>query len=183
MPRQQPGGIVLGEPQAGAGQPFPLRDPSPGPACHHRLDQALQRHQVAQLPWESPADRVGAALPSGNPTGRITTCPAGGGKATPGAAPYPGEQDDEVGIVPSADNQLKRRSEAIEVLQCRLDWEEHGLAKLHSSPDDDRVARWCVDHDMCEARRLTRQPRAERTYAKGNRREGKVGCECRPACR
>ena len=100
----------------------------------------------------------------------------------PGAASYPGHHDDEFGIVPSTDDQLKGRSEAIEVLKRWLDGKQDGLAELNGCPNDHGVTGRGVDHDVGKTRCLTRQSRAEGWYAKCNRRERKVWGECCPAC-
>jgi len=53
-----------------------------------------------------------------------------GFSGTPGAAAYSGEQDDKLGVSPSADDQLKGWSKAIEVLQRWLNGKQYGLAEL-----------------------------------------------------
>lgn len=98
-----------------------------------------------------------------------------------GPAPYSGQQDDYVWVVSGTHDQLKGRAEPVEVLQCWLDWDKHGLAELHGTPDDDGVARWRVDHDVREASCLTREPGAQCWYPECNRPERKVRCERCPA--
>jgi hypothetical protein len=105
-----------------------------------------------------------------------------GFSGTPGAAAYSGEHDDKLGVIPSADDQLKGWSKAIEVLQRWLNGKQDRLAELNGSSNDDGVTWRRVNHDMGEARCLTRQSRAESWYAERNCPEGKVWRKSCPAC-
>ena len=78
---------LLGQPQAGARLPLPFRHPGRGSTGDHRLGQPLQRRASALDARQCPAARVGTTLRTPRPAGRITMCPADGGKASRPCSP------------------------------------------------------------------------------------------------
>jgi len=89
VPGQRRSGVVLGDTQARAGAPLPVRHARRGPSGDHRLDQPLQRAAASLLHRPHLADRVGATLGTPSTQSRINMCPADGGKAKPPCWDYP----------------------------------------------------------------------------------------------